>query len=340
MIEVIHNLPSYIFNADRLPVAIGAMLIVCLAGVLTGPLANNAAPLYWRLIDALFGKAGAKMDKPGREVGDLAFRGFILCTVMMGLSFLIGRSGVYGWQLWPDYRLVEIAFLIPLLAGGALWHALARVKQALESDQNVKGAFRTIALTGRSDLLQNDDHTITRTGMGLAVRLLDKGMVAPVFWYLIGGLPMAYLYAALAAFVWRFGRDGHGAGFANLALGLEKLMGFIPSLLAGMLVTLAALFTPTAQMSRALGGVKAAPYDEGGWPVSAAAYAMNVTLGGATRDLEGVAIHRAWTGPQGSSAQLGAKHIHRALYLAIMAHLLWAAALIGIFVISGNFILS
>lgn len=329
-----------IFIEDRLPVAVMALVLVSIVGLIAGPLGHFAAPLYWRVIDIFSGKTGNKMDKPGRTVGDLALRGFILCAVIMTASFFIGRVADYAAWRWPDYRLLEVILLVPVLAGGALWHSLFRVKKALESDHNIKGAFRTVALTTRSDLLQNDDYTITRLGMGLAVRLFDKGAVAPLFWFIAGGLPLAYLYAGLAAFAWRFGKDGHGRGFANLALGLEKLMGFIPSLISGLLVTLASLFTPTARMTRALGGMKAAPYNEGGWPVSAAAYGMDVTLGGATRDLEGTAIHRAWVGPKGATAQLGAAHIHRALYLAVFAHILLLAALLGAIVVSGNMVLT
>ncbi len=340
MIDVFAGFYEQIFSEARLPVATAALALVSVAGLILGPFGHFAGPLYWRALDVIFGKFGVKMDKPGRPIGDLALRGFVLCAVMMAVSFFIGRAAHYGWQLWPDYRLVEMLCLLPLLAGGALWHSLFRVKKALESDHNIKGAFRTIALTSRSDLLQNDDFTITRIGMGLAVRLFDKGAVAPLFWFMVGGLPLAYLYAGLAAFIWRFGKDGHGRGFANLALGLEKLMGFIPGLISGLLVTIASLFTPTAQMTRSLGGVKAAPYNEGGWPVSAAAYGMNVTLGGATRDLEGTAIHREWVGPRGATAQLGAAHIHRALYLAILAHFLWLAVLLGAIVVSGNQLLT
>lgn len=340
MIEFFQILHSYIFDQARLPVGAAALVIVAIGGLLSGALGSFAGPFYWRVIDFLFGTMGGKMDKPGRTVGDLAMRGFILCAFVMAFSFLIGRAAHYASVMWPDYRILETILLVPLLAGGALWRALFHVKQALDSDHPIKGAFRTIAVTSRSDLLQNDDFTITRIGMGLAVRLFDKGMVAPVFWFLIGGLPAAYLYAGLAAYAWRFGKDGHGRGFANIGLALEKLMGFVPSLLSGIIVTLAALFTPTAQMSRALGGVKMAPYDEGGWPVSAAAYGMNVTLGGATRDLDGAAIHRAWVGPKGASAQLGAAHIHRALYLGVMSSLLWLATLIGAIVVSGNMVLT
>lgn len=340
MLELFHDFHNQIFDENRLPVAIAALLAVTIVGIFTGPLAHSAVPLFWRVVEALFGPAGAKMDKPGRAAQDLVMRGFLLSIVVMAVSFLIGRVMFYGSHIWPDYRLLEMLLLIPLLSGGALWRSLIRVRKALESDHNIKGAFRTIALTSRTDLLQNDDYTITRTGMGLAVRLFDKGAVAPVFWYLIGGLPIAYLYAGLAAFVWRFGRDGHSTGFANIALGLEKLMGLVPSLLAGFLVACAALFTPTAMMTRSLKGVKAAPYGEGGWPVAAAAYGMNVTLGGATRDLDGVAIHREWVGPQGSSAQLGAAQINRTLYLAVFAHVLWFAVLIGAIVVSGNKLLT
>ncbi len=84
-------------------------------------------------------------------------------------------------------------------------------------------------------------------------------------------------------------------------------------------------------MSRALLGLMtskgSASYAEGGLPVTAAAYALNVSLGGPTTDLDGYAINRSWAGPVNATAQLNAKHLHRVLYVCFMGHLLFFASL-------------
>ena len=75
-------------------------------------------------------------------------------------------------------------------------------------------------------------------------------------------------------------------------------MGFIPNLFSGIFIALAGLLTPTAGMSRAFLGFLStkgqASYGEGGFPVTTAAYALNVSLGGPTTDLDGKAIKRGW----------------------------------------------
>ena len=63
---------------------------------------------------------------------------------------------------------------------------------------------------------------LPRVGMGLALKSFDKGVVAPIIWFLIAGLPGAYLYAGLATLSWRFGKEGHSAGFGDAMLALEN----------------------------------------------------------------------------------------------------------------------
>ncbi|HPF79167.1 MAG TPA: cobalamin biosynthesis protein, partial [Alphaproteobacteria bacterium] len=220
-----------------------------------------------------------------------------------------------------------------LLSSGAVFASLGRLYRALNEKKVEQGAYYTIARSTRSDLSKNDDFTITRAGMGLALKQFDKGIVAPVIWYLLAGLPGAFLFAGLAALSWRFGKDGHSNGFGEAPIALEKLMGFIPNMMSGIFIALAGLLTPTAGMSRAfLGffGTKGrASYAEGGFPLSTAAFSLNVSLGGPTQDLDGTSVKRGWIGPAKATAQLEAKHLHRVVYISFMAHLLFLASLSG-----------
>lgn len=336
-----YHLHTQIFDADRLPVAVAALLLVSCIGVLTGALAGNSYPLFWRVVSFLFGPLGSKLDKADRPAGDLVTRGTFITLTGLMIAFLIGAF----WQTisfyYPNYLLVDIVALSLLLASGSIWYALVRLYKALNSQKLVKGAFLTIAKTSRTNLAASDEFTITRVGIGLGARAFDKGIVAPVLWYLIGGLPVAYLYAGLAALSWRFGKEGFTRGFGTTALTLEKLMGFVPNVFAGILIALGGLLTPTAGMTRAMFSIVpfrkgSAAYDEGGSVVTAMAYALKVSLGGVTQDLDGSAVKRGWAGPEGATAKLEAKHLHRAIYILVMAHLLFLAALLFATVFEGR----
>lgn len=333
MNEMIQNFQDQVMTPDRLLIAITAFLIVTIIGMIRGPVGGHATPFFWHLLDIAFGKLGERMDKSGRPKGDLIFRGFVFTSLIILIAFAFGYGLQYLSALYPTWSLVEIMSLSILLTSGAVFAGVGRLYKALSDKKVTQGAYFTIARSTRTDLSRSDDFTITRMGMGLPLKMLDKGVVAPIIWYLIAGLTGAYIYAALALLSWRFAREGHRSGFGVACLEMEKLMGFVPNILSGVLVVLAGLLTPTAGMTRSFLGLMArkgkASYGEGGLPVTAAAYALKVSLGGPTTDLEGRKVSRGWIGPKDATAQLEAKHLHRAVYITFMAHLLFLASLLS-----------
>lgn len=340
--NIFSSLHAHIFDPERLPVAVCAMLLVGIVGALTGPLAGNANPFYWRAVDFLFGPLGGRLDKTERKAADLATRGLIIMLTALIMSVLVGQFFQTLSDHYKNWLIVDILALSLVMAAGAGWHSLIRLYKGMTSKQPVKGAFYAIAVSSRVNLAAADEYTITRTGIGMAARLFDKGIVAPILWYLIAGLPAAYLYAVLAALSWRFGKEGFTKGFGAPALALEKLMGFVPNAFSGVLLSLAGLLTPTAGMTRSFigllhfGSKGRAHYHEGGAALTAMAWALKVSLGGAVQDLDGSAIKRGWCGPEGATAKLDAKHLHRGLYILVMAHLLLLAALLVGIVIHGR----
>ncbi len=318
---------------DRILALLAAMLLTALIGAATGPWMGNANPLYWGFIDRMFGTLGGRLDRRHRKSADLLFRGFFVTLAVLLLSWIFGSAGEKLAGRLP-YLAAEVCLLSLLLTSGTVWKTLIRLYRALGDKKVVPGAYYAISRSTRIDLSGADDFSITRNGMGLAARTFDKGMVAPAFWYVIAGLHGAFIYAGLAALAWRFGKDGFGKGFGTIPLALEKVAGYAPSLLAGLIIALAGLFTPTGGMTRAFGGLIGgkgrAPYEEGGKPVTAMAYALGVGLGGPAVDLEGSALQRRWAGPEHATARLEPGHLRRALYISVMAHLLLAAGLGGV----------
>jgi len=247
MEQLLQEFHAQIFEPSRIPTAMLALLIVTLLGMIRGALGGMATPFYWHLIDLSFGGLGDRMDKKGRLRGDLIFRGFILCTLVLCISFLIGRlMSVLAFH-YPHWSAIEILTLCILLTSGSVLATLGQLYRALNEKKVTPGAYYSIARSTRTDLSKSDDFSITRIGMGLALKSFDKGVVAPIFWYLIAGVHGAFIYAGLAALSWRFGKDGHSRGFGEAAIALEKLMGFVPNLLSGVFIALAGLMTPTAK---------------------------------------------------------------------------------------------
>lgn len=327
------ELHAQIMDPDRIPLAIIAIAVAAILGVITGPLAGNANPVLWLIVDKIFGKLGDRLDRVHRSTGDLAMRGFFVAVLCLIAALMLGKFYNQIVHDKPVSGITEILLLTTMITAGTVWFILLRLYFTLEKKQTGKGAYLAVSRSTRVNLAATDDFGITRTGMGFAARSFDKGLVAPVFWYLIGGLPLAVLYTALAALCWRFGKNGFSKGFGAIPMALEKLLGLIPSLLAAILMTLATIITPSAAIHKGVsawfGAKNRAPYEQGGYPLSALAWSLNVSLGGAVQDLSGSAIQNIWVGPEAATARNDHNHLKRAIYIHFAATILLMGALCG-----------
>jgi adenosylcobinamide-phosphate synthase len=322
-----------LLEPDRIPKALAAFVLTAVFGFLTAPPAGNANPLIWLLIDKVFGGPGDKLDRPNRARTDLFFRGFLVSAAVVFITILAAKYIKESIVTTPYYGIPEILALSLLLTSGAVWRSILKLYFALEGKNSTPGAYFAISRSTRSNLSIADDFTITRAAMGFLARGFDKGLISPIFWYLIGGLPAAMIYASLACLSWRFGKSGFSRGFGAFPQAVERILGFIPGLITGLFIALAAAFTPTAGLTRGfmafLGFKGRAPYEQGGYPLSVMAWALNISLGGAVQDLQGSAIKGIWVGPDKATAQNDHQHLRRALYINVTAHILFAVTLCG-----------
>lgn len=327
------SLPETMYDPERVYVAMAAVLLCVVVGMITGPMHYNTNPFLWKLANGVFGGVGKRLDRSQRKPADLMFRGFILLALALFFFFILGEAAAKLSYQYPLKGFTEVVLLSLSMTAGTVWFALLQLFFARRDNKNNQQAFSAISVSTRTNLSATDLFGVTRTGMAFAGRAFDKGLVGPVFWFLFAGLPGAYIYACLAAFSWRFGKDGFTTGFGAVPLALEKLMGFVPGMLAGVLVALSGLFTPTGGMTRALAALGSgkghARYEQGGWPVTALAYALNVSLGGPATDLDGHMLRRDWIGPENATAQLENGHLRRALYISLIAHMLLLVSLMG-----------
>jgi adenosylcobinamide-phosphate synthase len=339
MTDFFSNIHAYLIDPERFTIVLMAVFLTAIIGIITGPVHGNANPLYWKVIDMLFGRIGLRLYKRQRKFSDLAFRGLILTTLVVFFSCGVGVIASDLAVRHYFYGLTQIVILSTLMTSGTVWYGLLKLFFALKEGSIGEREYYTIAQSTRTDLSSSDDHSITRTGMGYAARAFDKGLVAPAIWFIIAGFPGAFLYSGLAALSWRFGKDGFSKGFGSLPVAMEKLMGYVPMIFSGSLIAIAGLFTPTGGMTRAIMALlkqaKHAKYEEGGLPVTAMAYSLNISIGGPVQDLDGSSIHRDWIGPEGASAKLGISDLKRAIYIIFMAYLIFIVTLLSSMVYAG-----
>lgn len=321
----------------RIPFAVLALIVCAVIGFSAGPVFGRAVPVYWWLSEKVFGTIGDRLNKPARPAADLMFRGFVMAVAALLLALVVGACARYLKLSFGFYGITEVLFLSMTLSVGApaaLSLQLAQLEDhktgRKKSGNDQSGIYYALSRSLYRNLNAADQAGIIRLTIGYAARQFDKAVVAPVFWYVLLGLPGAFLYSALISLVWRFGKDGSVSRFAAVPIALERLMGVVPGMLAGLLISLGSLFAPQAHSLPSLkswfSSQGRAPYVQGGLPLAALAWALNITLGGAAQDLSGSGIKSVWVGPASASAQVKAYHLRLTLLIL--------AAAFGLFLIT------
>ncbi len=343
LLDFISHILNDLASIERLQSSIIAIFLVCLFGAIFGsPLTNNANPFLWTVLDRLIGSVGRKTYNTNRSLNSLVFRGGLLFIVYLVVICLIVVGIVWVKDILPLEGFMEPFLLTLVLVGGASWSSLLKLHRAIEAEEKKQssktipsnlpqGSFYDIAVSTRTNLNTTDTHGIIRGGIGYSASSFDKGMIAPLFWYLVGGLPAAFIYSGIAAARWGLAKEGFSKGIGIVPLKIEKCLGSIPQLLTALFLTIAAAATPSSRVTRSVMGIVSregyAPYAEGGLPVTVTAWGLGISLGGPVEDSDGSVLKRAWVGSKTSTAKAEKHHLRIAIYQNIMAHIFVLLAL-------------
>ncbi len=303
--------------------------------------------LFGRLIAWLDARLNSGADR--RRKGVLAL--VLLLAAALPLPLLIAALP-YGWVL-------EILGAAALLAQRSLVCHVGAVADALDRSLD-QGRAAVSRIVGRDpDTL--DRAGVARAAIESAAENFSDGVVAPAFWFLLGGLPGIVLYKAVNTADSMIGhRSARYAEFGWAAARLDDALNWIPARCAGLFICLAGL-APVGAPAPASPGSTGRPFaafrdgrprferprgsasgpgrtvrslrvmwrdarlhrsPNAGWPEAATAAALGLALAG-PRIYDGVIADDPYLNPQGSR-DATADDIRRAVALIWRA---WAALL-------------
>ncbi len=275
------------------------------------------------LIGRLIGFLDDKLNRERRPELDRAIRGTLVVIFMVALTGAIGTGIMwltlhvpYGWAL-------ELVVLVSLLASRNLYDAVARVAQGLELGGLEGGRDAVRHIVGR-DPKSLDAPGVARAAIESLAENFSDAVAAPVFWYVLLGLPGILVYKTVNTLDSMIGhRTPKHRAFGFTAARLDDALNAIPARLSALIFAGAAVFVPTARPSAAL---KTAMRDakkhrsfNAGWPEAAVAGALGLALAG-PRLYQGETVPDQWMGD--GKAKATVKDIRRALYLYAVACLI------------------
>ncbi|MFO7757932.1 MAG: adenosylcobinamide-phosphate synthase CbiB [Roseovarius sp.] len=246
-----------------------------------------------------------------------------LALVPAVLVQLLLPAGPLGW-------LIGGVLAWPLIALRSMHDHVAAVAQPLASG-DLDGAREAVAMIVGRDPALLDAAGVARAGIESLAENTSDGIVAPVFWGVIAGLPGIAAYKAINTLDSMIGhRSDRYEAFGKAAARLDDVVNLIPARLTGLLFALATLRHAVRSARVMARDARRHRSPNAGWPEAAMAGALGRRLSGP----------RAY-GPQISdepwlnadAPDPGPQDVHRALslYARAMALLALALGLIWLF---------
>jgi adenosylcobinamide-phosphate synthase len=315
-------------GVDPLLILIGGLALDALFGDMPAIFRHIPHPVV------LAGRAIAFFDrKLNREVRGQASRrerGIVTVIVLVGGAAVLGlavervcRGGLPG-------AAVEAIMIAVLIAQRSLYEHVAAVAMALNTGGLAGGREAVQHIVGR-DPMSLDANGVARAAIESLAENFSDGVVAPVFWYLLFGLPGLFAYKMANTLDSMIGhRTPQYRSFGWAAARLDDILNTVPAPLSGLLLATAAVFAKNCRPGHALmimlrdGRKHHSP--NAGWPESAMAGALGLALAGPRRYPEGL-VADPWLGD--GTARAATSDITRALRLYRLACLIEGGLLLG-----------
>jgi adenosylcobinamide-phosphate synthase len=271
-----------------------------------------------------------KLNRASRSDRHRCERGIVTVIVLVGAAAVLGlgidrlcRGSLIG-------AAVEALLIGILLAQRGLYEHVGAVGAALERGGLPAGREAVRRIVGR-DPTRLDEPGVARAAIESLAENFSDGVVAPVFWYLLFGLPGLLAYKMANTLDSMIGhRTLRYRAFGWAAARFDDLLNIAPARLSGLLLVAGAMFARDSDAGRGfatmLRDAKKHHSPNAGWPEAAMAGALGLALAG-PRDYAEERVEDPWIGS--GTPQAGPADIARALRLYALACLLLAGVILG-----------
>lgn len=200
-------------------------------------------------------------------------RGALVVAVMVAIAFASGKL----LAAMPGGPLIEVLVAAILLAQRSLADHVRAVAAGLR--YGVDAGKQAVAMIVGRDTARMDETAIARAAIESASENFADGVVAPWFWFLVGGLPGMLVYKAVNTADSMIGyRTQRHADFGWSAARLDDLLNWVPARMSAIVLLVA---------GRRIGCWRQVSRDavlhrspNAGWPEAAAAHVLGVSISG------------------------------------------------------------
>lgn len=303
---------------ETLPIVVLALILDALVGDPDALWRRVPHPVAW--FGTVISGLERRWNRPDRPDGQRRVLGLValvlLLAVVTGTAWLLERA----WMALP-YGWLGVAFCGSILiAQRSLHDHVARVALALQTEGLASGRRAVAMIVGR-DPASLDEAGVARAAIETTAENFSDGVVAPVFWFVLAGLPGLAAYKAINTADSMIGhRSPRFRAYGWASARLDDAVNLVPARLAGLLIVLAmACLGRSADAALRVmlrdAGLHKSP--NAGWPEAAMAGGLGLSLAG-PRVYAGVLVDDPYLNPAGRRDS-GAADIRAALRVLAMA---------------------
>lgn len=302
----------------------GELAVACLLDAAVGDPRWFPHPVRWMglIVDWYDRRVHRLLLSPAKQ----RIAGVLLAVVLPAGAYVAGATLVWFGSsvdpLWGSAATVLLAWTT--LAARDLIDHVVSVQRALQSVSLMEARVAVAKIVGR-DTEEMDESDIVRATVETIAESTADGIMAPLFYLVLGGAPLALAYKAVSTLDSMIGHmDDRYRWFGWASARLDDAANFIPARITALLLVLSAgivsrSWPATRQAWRILlrdGSHHPSP--NSGHPEAAMAGALGVQLGGVNR-YDGLPIERPCLGDP--DQPLTRAHIGMALTLMLWTSL-------------------
>ncbi|MFW6294807.1 MAG: adenosylcobinamide-phosphate synthase CbiB [Halanaerobium sp.] len=262
-------------------------------------------------------------------------KGAVLVFILLGLSYYFSYIILQMSLRLNQYfaYFVEIFLLSLTLALKGLIKAGREVYSALKSDDLELGRRKVNLIVGR-DCSQSSSQEVIRAVLETLAENTSDGILAPAFYYLLGGLPLAMAYKAVNTMDSMLGyKNERYLNFGFAAARTDDFFNYIPARLTAFLM-IAASFLLSYDFKGALQTVfrdaSKHPSPNAGFPEAAAAGALDLRFGGVNY-YQGQKSFRSYIGQKKKSFEVeDILKLNKLIYLTVLLFIITSAAVFAL----------
>jgi len=281
-------------------------------------------PIRW------FGKAVELMERRFNKGAMKKLKGLFVVLFLIAITAALFFAVM---QIVRENQVVyyPVASLLVFygLANRNLLDEAVKVNRKLTREGLEAGRLQLSMIVGR-DTKKLSDNQVRLAVLETLSENLSDGVIAPLFYYFIGGVPLMFVYKMVNTMDSMIGyKSSKYKEFGYFAAMIDDILNYLPARITAVLIALSGVSMRGLQFIFKYGSKHSSP--NAGYPEAALAGVLNCRFGGPNY-YQGELVEKPWIGE--NEKQLSKKELHSTIRINIIVTIIFSIVCTGLLIVT------